>query len=100
WMLARNKFVGDDAPRVDVRSLVGSRITGRLLRRHVHRRADVVARLGYLRRALPGEWKRFLPRRRDGLGNPEIGYDRGAFAEQNVLGLDVAVDDSLLVRVG
>src|SRR5204863_7420917 len=57
------------------------------------RRADIVARLGYFRR-------RLLPRCLDRLGDSEIGDDRRAFAEQNVLGLDVAVDDSLPVGVG
>src|SRR5437763_13671322 len=92
-MLSRDQLVSDDAPRVDVRALVCRRIGGGLLGRHVHRRADIVARLGYFRR-------RFLPRRLYRLGDSEIGDDRGALTEQNVLGLDVAMPDSLPVAVG
>ena len=74
-------------------SLVRRRIGRGLLRRHVHRRADVVTRLGYLGRS-------FLPRCLHRLGDSEIGDDRRALAKQNVLGLDVAVHNSLPVRVG
>ena len=92
-MFSRDQFVGDDAPRIDVRPLVGCRIAGRLLRRHVHRSSEIVAGLRYLGRRL---LSRCLNRLRD----TEIRDDSGALAEQNVLGLDVAVDDALLVRVG
>ena len=92
-MLPRDQLVGDDAPRVDVRALVRRRIGRRLFGSHVHRRTDVVAGLGYFGR-------RFLPRCLNRLGDSEIGDDRRALTEQNVLGLDVTVDDSLPVRVG
>src|SRR2546423_762692 len=91
-MLSRDQLVGDDTPRIDVRSLVCRRIGRRLLGRHVHRRADEVARLGYIGR-------HFLPRCLNCLGDSEIRDDRRALAEQNVLGLDVAVHDSLPMRV-
>ena len=73
-MLSGDQFVGDDAPRVDVRALVRRRIGRRLLGRHVQRRADKVARLGYLGR-------HFLPRCLDCLGDSEIRDDRRALAD-------------------
>ena len=92
-MSAGDQLVGDDAPGVDIGALIGGRIRRRLLGRHVHRRANGVARLGDFG---PG----FLARCLHGFGDPEIGDDGGAFAEENVLGLDVAVDDPLPVGVG
>ena len=35
----------------------------------------------------------------DGVGDPEVGYDRVVVLEEDVLGLDVAVDDAAVVRV-
>src|SRR5438105_1696666 len=91
-MLSRDQFVGDDPPRIDVRPLVGCRIGCCLLGSHVHWRSDIVARLCYLGR-------RFLSRCLHCLRNSEISDDRCTLAEQNVLGLDVAVYDALPVRV-
>src|SRR5207253_2782721 len=92
-MLSRDQLVGDDAPRIDVCPLVRRRIGRRLLGRHVHRRADKVARLGYLGR-------HFLPRCLDCLGDSEIRDDRRALAEQNGLGLDLAGESRRRKRVG
>ena len=70
----------DVGPRVDAAALD-------LLRRDVVDRADDVARLGQLRlRAL------------DALGQAEVGEEGGAALDQDVGGLDVAVDEPHAVR--
>jgi hypothetical protein len=91
-MPAGDQLVGDDTPSIDVGALIGGRVRGRLLGRHVHRGADGVARLGDLGPC-------FLARRLHRFGDAEIGDDGGAFTEENILRLDVAVDDALAVRV-
>jgi hypothetical protein len=60
-----------------------------LLGAHVGRRAKRESRLGELRRVPGGEQ----------LGDAEIGEQDPAVAQEDVLGLDVAVHDALLVRV-
>ena len=74
--------------RVDVGPRVDPLVPARLLRAHVGRRADDHAGLGELVVALQGA------------GDPEIGHQRRTVpGEQDVLGLDVAVDDAVLVGV-
>ena len=41
-----------------------------------------------------------IARRADGLGDAEVGHDRGAAGQEHVVGLDVPVNDAALVRVG
>jgi len=82
---AGQQLVGDHAQAVDVGG--GSRRqTLALLRAHVERRADGV-RAGQLR-VVPGEQ----------LGEAEVGDLDAAAGEQDVGGLEVAVDDSRRVR--
>src|SRR5439155_4864774 len=57
----------------------------RLLRAHVAGRPDLLARLR----------EREAPGSADGARDPEIGYNRVRARQQDVLGLDVAVDDPL-----
>ena len=70
------------------------RITDDLFRAHVARRADDDARAGDRR---PGGTN--SSRGVDRAGDPEIGDDRLAGVEQDVLRLDVAVHDALQVRI-
>ena len=69
-------------------------IARRLLGRHVRRRAD---RRAELRERRAGRRRR---RGRDGLRDAEVGDDRRAPGEEDVVRLDVAVHDAALVRVG
>jgi len=84
-------LVGHNAERVDVRPVIGARVGGRLLRRHVGRSAE--------RHADGGEGG--LPRRRaQRFGYAEIG-DHGVLPrDQHVVRLDVPVDQSVLVGIG
>ena len=68
-------------------------ITGCLLGRHVLRRAD--PRTGASQRLA----RRESLRRTHGLGDSEISHDRGIAREQHVGRLDVAMNDSVLVRI-
>jgi hypothetical protein len=75
--------------------VVHRRIAERLFRRHVGRRPDRGAdlRQGDVRIAVAAAG------RADRLGDPEVGDGRGARGEEDVVGLDVAMDDVPGVRV-
>ena len=84
-------LVGERPHRVDVRPVVGARVCGGLLWRHVGGRAE--------RHAHRGE--RRFPR---GLGHrlrdAEVGHEGVLPREQHVVRLDVAVHNAAAVRVG
>ncbi len=90
-LAAAEHLVGDDAERIEIGSVVGMRIGGRLLGRHVGGRAERHAHGGQLAGA-----GALL----DGLGDAEVGHQGVAPGKENVVRLDVAVDDALLVRHG
>ena len=87
--LAREQLVGEDAEGVDVRPMVGRGIGGRLLGGEIRRRTD----------DQPADGQRHVGRRIQRLRDAEIGEEDVLPAEQDVCGLDVAVDDRLAVRV-
>ena len=78
-----------DPERVDVRARGDLLLGRRLLGAHVVRRAEREAGLGH-----PTAGRR-AHRERD----PEVGHHRVPAVQQDVLRLDVAVDDAVLVRV-
>jgi hypothetical protein len=87
---------GQHAPRVEIGARVHLVPHG-LLGRHVRGRAD--ARTGARERdGVPV--RREGARGPDGLGDAEVGDDRGALVQEHVLGLDVPVHQPLPVRVG
>ena len=81
--LAGQHLVGDGTERVLVGARIESAIAGSLLGAHVVRRAERQAGLGDATAAGVG----------DGEGDAEVGNDRLAGLEQDVLGLEVAMDD-------
>ena len=86
---AGEHLVQHDTEAVDVRPVVGP-LAGRLLRAHVLRRADHHPLGGQLRRG------RIVGR----LGDPEVGHEHvSGGIEQDVVGLDIAVDDALAMGV-
>jgi hypothetical protein len=87
--LPRQHLVEHAAEAVLVTAAVEPAAPARLLRAHVGRGADHHAGRGQL---LPS-------RRRHRPGDPEVGDQRVAFLEQDVLGLDVAVHHALPVSV-
>ena len=87
--LSGDHLVQHAAQAVDVAPAVDSRIGHRLLGTHVRRRAERDAGARELGAAALGD------RARDA----EIGDERLAVLQQDVLRLDVAVNDALLVRV-
>jgi hypothetical protein len=84
--LPREHLVAHDAERVDVESSIEVRIGCRLFRRHVGRSAQRDSRRGEL-----------LASRRFGdcLGDAKVHDHRVATGEQDVLGLDIAVDHAV-----
>ncbi len=86
--LSREDVVERGSERVDVAALVVRLVAARLLGRHVGERADLRAGARDLRRGAAE------------LGDPEVEDvgPRGG-VDEDVLGLQVAVDDALLVRV-
>ena len=94
-LAAADHLVGHDAEGVEIRPVVGVRICGCLLGRHVRRGAERHTEGGEL--AGTGTLL-------DRLGDAEVGHEGMATGEEDVVGLDVAVDDPLLVghreRVG
>ena len=87
--LAGQHLVGHRAQRVHVAAGADVALAHRLLGRHVRRRAERHAGLGHA--AAAG----LLHRERDA----EVGDQRLAILQQDVLGLDVAMDDALRVGV-
>jgi hypothetical protein len=73
----------DRAERIEIGAAVEVRVGGGLFRRHVDRRAD----------GDPGAGQPTIGGRGDRAGDPEIGEDRLAIRQQDILGLDVAVHD-------
>ena len=71
------------------------RIRRPLLRRHVRRRSDCDTQLGDRTRALVAQRPRDLERLRD----PEVGHERVAVGQEDVLRLDVAMHDGAPVCV-
>ena len=86
-------LVADDAERVEVAAAVDLALAGGLLGRHVRRRADRHAGRGEPRSRPFASMARAMPK------SVTIGA-AGVGVEQDVVGLDVAVDDAALVRVG
>jgi len=85
------QFVGEHADSVDVGTVIEMGIAGRLLRSHVRRRADCHARSRTL-----GGAAGFA----HGLGHPEVGDQRMAATQQDVVRLDVAMHDPMAVGAG
>ena len=84
---ADQHLVEDDAEAVQIRASI-QLLAARLLGAHVVRRAHHRAGARHARRRIIGA------------GDAEIGQRRGAvIAQQDVVGLDVAVDETLLLRV-
>ena len=88
--IAREHLVEDAAQAVDVAPPVELGLPGRLLRAHVLRGTDHDTRMRQLR---PGGCLQ-------GARDAEVGDQRVTVEQQDVLGLDVAVDDAVPVRVG
>ena len=87
--LAGEHFIKHGGERIDVGASVDHAIAGRLLGRHVLRRAERQSGLGDPPAAGI----------RDGQRDAEVGDDRLPVLEQDVLGLEVAVDDAVTVGV-
>jgi hypothetical protein len=88
--LAGKHLVQHRGQRVDVGPRVEPLVARGLLGAHVGRRADDEPCLGQLLLVAPSE----VPR------DPEVGHERVAVVgEEQVLGLDVAVDDAVAMRV-
>ena len=87
--LAGEHLVRQRAERVDVGAAVDDAIARRLLGAHVLRRAERQSGLRDARAAGVG----------DGEGDAEVGDERLAFLEEDVLRLQIAVDDALAVGV-
>jgi hypothetical protein len=88
WRLADEHLVRHHAERVDVGAVVGGWIGRRLLRRHVGRCAQRDAGAGQVRRR-GGVAHRF--------GDTEVRNQGVAARQEDVLRLDVAMDDAVLV---
>jgi hypothetical protein len=87
--LAREHLVEHAGEAVGIASPVNLSLACRLLRAHVSRGAEREPGLG---ESLPTG-------RVDGLGNPEIRHDRLLTLEQDVLGLDIAMDNPMSVGI-
>ena len=87
--IARKGFIQHGAERIDVGAAVDLTIAGGLFGRHVLRGAEREAGLRDPRAAGVA----------DGECDPEVGDEGLAFVEENVLGLEVAVDHAVPVRV-
>ncbi|CAA9302889.1 MAG: hypothetical protein AVDCRST_MAG40-471, partial [uncultured Gemmatimonadaceae bacterium] len=100
---AGEHLVGEHARGVDARALVHVRVAGGLLGRHVRGGSEGHPELGERGGRARGRGRRAAPVVGGGgerLRDAEV-RDEGVVArEQHVLGLDVAVDDPALVRVG
>src|SRR5687767_8801919 len=87
--MTRDHLERHASERILVGTAVNRGITGRLLGAHVLWRPD----------REPGPRELALAGRGQRAGDAEIRDDRVPFLEQNVLGLDVAVDETLAGRV-
>ena len=87
--IARQRLVDHRSQRVDVTPGIHFAITSRLLRAHVMRSTQRETRL---RQSRPSR----LPH---GQRDPEVSDQRLPGLEQDVLGLDVAMHDVVLVRI-
>ena len=87
--LSCEHLVGDGAERVDVAAPIDHAVTRGLLGAHVLRGAETQARL---RDTLSA-------RSRDREGNAEIGDDRLPVLKKDVLGLEIAMNDAVLVCI-
>ncbi len=87
--VAHEHLVHDDREAIDIGALIELGQTGRLLRTHVPGRADRESGACEVRAA----------RGAHGLRDPEIGNDRMALREQDVLRFDVAMQDAHAMRV-
>jgi hypothetical protein len=87
---AGEHLVGDDAEGVEVAAAIDIALAERLLGRHVGRRANRDAGDGDARTALRGA------------GDPEVGDEHAAAGalDEDVVGLDVTVHDTVRMRVG
>ena len=97
WMTGEH-FEEHTPERVDVDTRIGSRLTKRLLGRHVLRRAENHVRARDLRRDRSGLRRRVHDGGR-GPRDAEVGDERDAVREQDVCGLDVSMHEAALVRV-
>ena len=88
--IADEHFVGHTSERVDVAPGPDLALAHRLLGTHVMRGTEAHAGLGH-----PGAAAGAAYGERD----PEIRYQRGAVMQENVFGLDVAVDDAMPVSI-
>ena len=91
WRLAAEHLVAYDAKRVEVAASIDGAVAGGLLGRHVGGSPDRHSRSGETRVAAVGECAR----------DAEVGHHRAArlFVDDDVVGLDVAVNDVAAVRV-
>ncbi len=87
--LARHHLVDDAAERVHVGARVDRAFAHRLLGAHVLGRAEAHARFGQPTVTGVGDSER----------DPEVGDERLSVVQENVLGLDVAVNDTAPVRI-
>ena len=87
--LAGEHLVQDGGERVDVAARVDEPVSRRLFRAHVLWRAERQAGLGEPRARRSG----------DGECDPEVRHHRLVVLEQDILGLDVAVDHAVAMRV-
>ena len=88
---AGHQLVREQADRVDVHAVIGGRVAGELLGRHVRRRAD---------RDAGGRHAADRHRGADGFRDAEVGDERVRALREDVRRLDVAVDDAALVGEG
>src|SRR6478672_4573044 len=99
-MLAGEGLVGDDAERVKIRSMINLRISNSLLGRHI---PDGPNRDPHGRsQGLDGPGISWRPAHRGGgerFGDTEISDHRVARREEYVLRFQIAMNDSLFVRV-
>ncbi len=86
----RQHLISQDANRIDVGAMIGTRVGGSLLRRHVCRSAE---------RDTDAREPRRPPGLAHGLGDAEV-HDHGVpFGDHDVVRLDVAMDDVVAVGV-
>ena len=90
---SREHLVRHDTEGINVSAMIGRRVRCRLLGRHVRRRAERYSRTG--ERLSVGWFGGCAQRLRDS----EVGDEGELVRQDDVVGLDVAMYDSVLVRV-